>query len=101
MSKRKYDKNGFFEVRDNPISKVGIFPYMGSSIGADEPNRIYRVYRPEEELSNEETIESFKLLPFVDDHAMLGSGEIPAEKKVSTEQSAKTYISKTAFYMRI
>lgn len=81
MSKRKYDKNGFFEVRDNPISKVGIFPYMGSSIGADEPNRIYRVYRPEEELSDKETIESFKLIPFVDDHAMLGSGEIPAEKK--------------------
>lgn len=81
MSKRKYDKNGFFEVRDNPISKVGIFPYMGSSIGADEPNRIYRVYRPAEELSDKEAIESFKLIPFVDDHAMLGSGEIPAEKK--------------------
>lgn len=81
MSKRKYDKNGFFEVRDNPISKVGIFPYMGSSIGADEPNRIYRVYRPAEELSDKEAIESFKLIPFVDDHAMLGNGEIPAEKK--------------------
>lgn len=84
MSARVYDTNGFVEILDNPISKPGIFEYLGSSIGAPEPDRIYRVWRPEEELNNPETIESFKLLPWIDDHAMLGSREdglLPAEKK--------------------
>jgi hypothetical protein len=73
-SKRKADGNGWIEVEGNPISKVGVFPYSGRSIGAPEPGKIYNVYRPEEELSNAETIKSFQLLPFVNDHPddMLG-----------------------------
>ncbi|MHC5308170.1 DUF2213 domain-containing protein [Bartonella sp. LJL80] len=84
MSKRHEDINGWFEVKDNPISKVGVFDYSGAQIGAADPNRIYRVYRPAEELSNPETIKSFKLLPIVDDHTMLGNemdGMTPAEQK--------------------
>lgn len=84
MSKRHEDINGWFEVKDNPISKVGVFDYSGAQIGATDPNRIYRVYRPAEELSNPETIKSFKLLPIVDDHTMLGNemdGMTPAEQK--------------------
>lgn len=83
-SARHYDHNGFMEVRNNPISKPGIFEYLGSSIGAPEPDRVYRVWRPEEELNNPETIESFKLMPWIDEHEMLGSPEdgfTPAEKK--------------------
>ena len=83
-SKRNYDVNGYVEIRDNPISKIGIFPYLGSSIGAEDPDRIYNVLRPEEELSSEETLESLKLNPWVDDHEMLGSegeGCTPAEDK--------------------
>lgn len=80
-----YDLNGWAEIKDNPISKVGVFPYSGSQISPDlEPDKIYKVYRPEEELSDPETIKSFKLLPWTDDHAMLGSekdGFLPAEKK--------------------
>lgn len=75
MSARVTDQNGFFEVRDNPISRVGIFPYLGRSIDADEPDRLYQVYRPAEELSHPDALESFKLLPWVDDHTMLGEGE--------------------------
>jgi uncharacterized protein len=71
-TQRAYDINGWFEVKRNPISKTGIFPYRGSTIGADDPNRIYMVLRPEEELSHPDCIESFKLLPWIDDHAMLG-----------------------------
>ena len=75
-SARNYDINGWMEVRDNPISKVGVFPYSGSQISSDlEPNQIYMVYRPEEELSNPETIDSFKLVPWIDEHEMLGYGE--------------------------
>src|SRR5512146_542332 len=64
-SARILDQNGFFEVKRNPISKVGVFPYSGRSIGAENPDQIYRVYRPAEELGSAECIESFKLLPFV------------------------------------
>ena len=84
QSARIYDTNGWAEVKDNPISKVGVFPYSGSQISPDlEPDKIYKVYRPEEELNNPETINSFKLVPWTDEHAMLGSedGMQPAEKK--------------------
>jgi len=82
MSSRTYDVNGWAEIKGNPISKVGVFQYSGNQISPDlEPDRIYNVYRPEEELSNLETIESFKLLPWTDEHAMLGEGLTPAEKK--------------------
>ena len=84
MTKRQKDINGWFEVKDNPISKVGVFDYSGAQIGAADPNRIYRVYRPAEELADPATIESFKLLPIVDDHTMLGNpneGMTAAEDK--------------------
>lgn len=70
------------EVRDNPISKVGVFPYLGSEIpGAEDPERIYYVYRPAEELARQETIDSFKLMPFIDEHEVLGKSGMPAERK--------------------
>lgn len=83
---RIYDKNSnFFEIQDNPITKVGVFPYSGAQISPNlDPDKLYNVYRSAEELSNPETIESFRLLPFIDEHAMLGAkndGLTPAEKK--------------------
>ncbi|VFR32524.1 FIG00948411: hypothetical protein [plant metagenome] len=81
MSKRQTDINGFLLVRDNPISKVGVFPYLGREIGAPELDRVYHVYRPEEELSRPETVASFNLLPFIDDHEFLGKDGTAAEKK--------------------
>lgn len=81
-SKRTVDWNGFMEVRDNPISKSGVYPYLGSEIpGAEEPDRIYHVYRPAEELARQETIDSFKLMPFIDEHEILGKSGMPAERK--------------------
>lgn len=83
-SSRIPDVNGFITVENNPISRSGIFPYLGRSISSDaDPDKIYNVYRPEEELSNPEAIASFKLIPFVDDHTMLGDapGTMPAEEK--------------------
>lgn len=82
---RQYDNNGWVEIKGNPISKVGVFPYMGHQISPElEPDKIYQIYRPEEELSSEDTINSFKLLPWTDEHAMLGSQDndlLPAEQK--------------------
>ena len=84
-SAREYDINGWAEIKGNPISKVGVFPYSGSQISPElEADKIYQVYRPEEELADPETISSFKLLPWTDEHAMLGSeddGLTAAERK--------------------
>lgn len=84
-SSRTPDLNGWWEVRDNPITKVGVFDYHGSQLpGCPDPDRVYRVYRPEEELSDPEFLASLRLLPLVDDHTVLGSedrGGTPAETK--------------------
>ena len=80
-SAREKDTNGFFEVKNNPLSKVGVFDYSGAMIGAEDKSKIYKVYRPAKELSSKECIDSFKLLPFVDDHTMLGKDATPAEQK--------------------
>lgn len=85
MSARRPDLNGWIEIKDNPLSKVGVFPYLGKQISPElEPDKVYNVYRPAEELSNPETIDSFKLVPWTDEHAMLGAeedGMMPAEQK--------------------
>lgn len=82
---RALDINGWPEIRANPLSKVGVYPYAGRSIpGAPEQDRMYMVYRPAEELADPECIASFRLLPWIDNHVMLGSEEaglMPAERK--------------------
>ncbi|QKQ46813.1 DUF2213 domain-containing protein [Achromobacter denitrificans] len=81
MSKRQTDVNGYLLVRDNPITKVGVFPYLGREIGAPDADRIYQVYRPQEELEMPETIASANLVPWIDEHEFLGVEGTPAEKK--------------------
>lgn len=84
MSARITDSNGWYTIPNNPISKAGVFPYKGSLIGASDPSKIYNVFRPPEELSNKATLDSFKLVPLINDHVMLGKdkpGYVPAEKK--------------------
>lgn len=76
------DKNGFWLINKNPITKVGVFPYLGKQISQDcEPNKIYYVLRPKKELFKQETLDSLKNLPLVDEHTMLGRDYTPAEKK--------------------
>ena len=80
MSNREFDSNGWYEVKDNPISKAGVFQYLGKNISNElEPDRIYNVWRPESELNNQETINSFKLVPWIPYHEMLGKDFTPAE----------------------
>jgi len=85
MDERLMDTNGWFEIKNNPISKVGVFPYSGRTLpNAPDPNKMYMVYRPASELSSPETIDSFKLVPWIDNHTMLGNeedGMTPAEQK--------------------
>ena len=85
MTNRNIDVNGYMRVENNPLSKVGVFQYLGSSISDDlVPDKIYNVFRSEEELSKKECIDSFKNIPWVNEHKMLGKsldGLTPAEKK--------------------
>lgn len=82
---REIDTNGWALVPRNPLSKVGVFTYSGRQVGdAENPDKPYRVYRPAEELSDPECIASFCLIPWIDNHVMLGSEEdglMPAERK--------------------
>lgn len=86
MSK-KIDINGFWEVKDNPLTKEGVFAYLGKQIdpggkkwGLDQ-NRIYNVYRPLSEISKQDTLKSFEGLPFINEHDMLGEGCTPTDSK--------------------
>lgn len=81
MATKHIDENGFTEYKNNKLSQVGIFEYLGSDIGAPDPAKVYRVYRPKEELSSKECIDSFNLQPWIINHKMLGNKGIPAEKK--------------------
>src|SRR6478752_186603 len=90
MDERTVDGNGWFEVKDNPISKAGVFPYSGRQLGlgGEDADRIFQVFRPPEELADPECVESFKLIPWVDDHTMIGPnavdeipGSVAAEQK--------------------
>ena len=67
MTARIPDLNGWFEVKDNPLSKVGVFPYMGADIDSDgqlglDPNKIYSVYRSAEELSSPRNYRIFQII---------------------------------------
>lgn len=77
---KQIDHNQFWLIKDNPITKAGVFPYLGKQISPSlEPDRIYQVYRPEEEIKK--AANTFKLVPLVDNHTMLGPDFTPAEQK--------------------
>lgn len=80
MTARVQDANGWYEVPRNPLSRVGVFPYTKKSTQypgwEGDPGGIVMVYRPQEELSDPETVQSFRLTPWTDNHAMLGNPEV-------------------------
>lgn len=82
---RQLDSNGWYEIPANPLSRVGVFPYSGRQVGDTEnPDKIYQILRPAEELGSQECIDSFKLVPWIDEHELLGAAErglTPPEKK--------------------
>ena len=76
------DKNDFWFIEKNPITKVGVYPYLGKQISQDcEPNKIYYVLRPKEELFRKETLDSLRLIPLIDGHTMIGKDFTAPEKK--------------------
>lgn len=77
---KEVDHNGYWQIKDNPISKEGVFPYYGRQISPElEPDKIYYVLRPREELKK--SAETFKNVPFFNEHEMVGKGFTPADNK--------------------
>lgn len=102
-SKRKEDQEGWYEVKDNPISKTGVYDYLGSNISPDLiPDKIYKVWRPESELSSEDTIESFRLKPWIIQHKMLGDELDPEDdSEVSGVIGEDVYFDNGVLYANI
>jgi uncharacterized protein len=66
-----------------------VFPYSGRQLGLTGPDadRVFQVLRPPEELSAPECIDSFKLIPWIDEHVMLGpKAQEVTDRAVSAEK---------------
>lgn len=76
MTARIHDNNGWYEIKANPLSKAGVYEYTGAMLGGikngADPGTRYKVYRPADELRSQATLDSFRLVPLVNDHTMLG-----------------------------
>ena len=69
------DGNGFWIIKKNPISRTGVFPYMGRSISDEcEPDKVYYVYRSADTLAQSVPTWDNPPKPFINDHEMLGEG---------------------------
>lgn len=88
MSK-KVDRAGHWLIKDNPLSEEGVYMYSGKVIDPNgvngfglEPDTLYPVYRPKEELAK--ACESFNGVPFRNEHEMIGDGAgmTPADASV-------------------
>lgn len=80
MSK-EVDSNSFELVKDNPLSAEGVYLYSGKMIGLPDldPNKLYPVYRPAEEL--EKAADSFNNVPFIIGHEMIGKDATPYDQR--------------------
>lgn len=85
MTARIPDSNGWFEIAVNPLTRAGVFDYLGRSIQQGEPNKVYQVLRSPDELSDPEFLNSLRLMPLIDGHVMLGDPD-KLEGVVSPEE---------------
>lgn len=74
MTARIEDKNGFVTVQGNPITRAGVTVYKGRDLPSypGNGNDDVRVLKHPDDLSRPETLESFKLIPFIQEHIWLG-----------------------------
>lgn len=74
---KKIDKAGHWLIKGNPLSKEGVYPYSGKVIDPSgewglEPDTLYPVYRPAEELSK--SADTFNGVEVRNEHEMVGDG---------------------------
>ena len=86
--------NGFFHVELSPLTKAQVAPYRGRELvdakqrGLD-PEKIYYVYRPAEELSSEETVRSVIGIPITLEHEYIDPEVKPENQVGMTGDNAK------------
>lgn len=73
---------GYLICKSVPIARTGVQEYRGIEFGAPEPQQIYQVERPEEEVFSAAALASFEGKPVVDEH--------PNEDVTSTNYSRYT-----------
>ena len=84
------DSNNYTTIRDNTITKEGVFEYSGRSLGLAglDANRLYPVYRPKEEI--EKMVKAWnengdKPIPIIEGHVVLNkegmNGSVSYDKK--------------------
>ena len=59
---------GYLVCKNVPIARTGVQDYRGSEFGADEPEQLYHVTRPQNEVFSPAAIASFEGKPVVDEH---------------------------------
>jgi len=74
VTARQVDRNGFVTIERNVITRAGVFQYPGSKLPDGDPARIYNVYRSVDEVTHPDALASFRLLPLINEHKMLGEG---------------------------
>lgn len=86
---KKVDRAGHWLIKDNPLSEEGVYMYSGRVIDPNgingyglEPDVLYPVYRPREELRK--GCESFNGVEMRNEHEMIGDGAgmTPADSSV-------------------
>ena len=81
----RYDAgNEFFHVDSTPLTKAQVAPYAGDEFSdwkerGLQPDKIYQIYRPPEELSKKETINSLIGIPVMLEHEWVDPKEKPKQ----------------------
>ena len=77
-SRKEVDFNQFVMYPENPITKEGVFEYLGESLDREGelgliPDKMYNVYRPASSLKDPNFLKSLELYPiFLDHHFVSG-----------------------------
>lgn len=88
-TQREIDTNGYMIVRRNPIAKAGVFDYLGAEIGDSNEEKIFKVFRPFEEL--EKVKDSFKGKPIILTHQWVEPDDMPTIRGSVTGEVVAEY----------
>ena len=98
-TQREVDANGFLLVKACPISSFGIFTYGAGQIGLPgDPNRLVKVYRPESAVADPAAIESFRNVPFINDHEMLSGFQGDDEATAPEDYGVSGVLTSNVYY---
>lgn len=99
-SHRQVDNNGYLTILSTPVSSFGIFEYAAWQVGLDgDPDRIVKVFRPEEAITEPEAINSFQIVPLIDEHDLL-SGFEDDEDAMSPEEKGIDGVMSNVLYKK-